>query len=146
MKLRPVLLLLATFIIGVFLGMLVSAQIRHSKMRTVRMYGSERYLTEVINRVADPTPEQLELLDPIVRKYAKEGRSIQRDFRKEFESHNKHYWDEIKSVLTPEQVKQIEENLERRRGEMRKGRPDRGRRGQRGDGQSNQRSRKGYDR
>lgn len=132
MKARPVFLLIVTLIIGFLLGMLTSAQLRHRKMRSVRMFSSERYFKEFFYKTIEPTEDQVNKLDPIIKKYSREGRLLQKDFRKEFDEHNNAYWNEIRSILTPAQLEILDKQEEKRRKEFRNFRPDSSGRGERG--------------
>jgi len=109
--------------------MLTSAQLRHKKMRSIRMFSSERYFREVVYREIEPSEEQIKQLEPIIKNFGKDGNQIQKEFREKFDEHNSTYWDEIKSLLTEEQLELLEESFKKRRDEFRKSRPDSTRRG-----------------
>lgn len=97
------------------------------------MFSSERYFKEFFYRTIEPTEEQIAKLDPIIKKYSKEGRTIQKEFRKEFDEHNSSYWQEIRSILTPDQIEILDRMEDKRRKEFRSFRSDSsGRRGEGG--------------
>ena len=124
MKTKPILIIIVTLVIGFVIGVLTSAQLRHHRMRSVRVFTSERYFREIIYREVQPTEDQVKLLEPIFERYGKEGRELQRDFRKKFDAHNVKYWEEIKPILTDEQIEIIDNFYRHRMEEMRRFRPD----------------------
>ena len=132
MKVKPVFLLVITLIIGFSLGMLTSAHIRHNRMKSVRMFSSERHFKEVIYRIIEPSEEQQKELEPILKTFGKEGSVIQKNFREEFDKHNSLYWEKIESVLSEEQINMLEDANKKRRKQMKHFKPDSTRRG-RGD-------------
>lgn len=129
MKAKLILSLVITLIIGFFLGMLTSANLRHKKMRSVRMYSSERYFRDVIYRVIEPSDKQIKQLEPIIKSFGKEGNEIQKDFREEFDDHNSRCWEEIRSFLTDKQIELLDESFRKRKEEFNKYRSDTLRRG-----------------
>ena len=118
-KAKPFLIVVGSLLIGIMLGFLISAQLRHKRMRSVRLLTSERYFRDVLYKVIEPTDELKKQLEPIIQNYGKEGRQLQREFRKTFEMHNDEYWDEIKALLSDDQLKKLEE-YNRKRQEERK--------------------------
>jgi len=131
MKAKPILFLVITLLIGFSLGMLTSAHIRHKRMRSVRMFSSERHFKEMIYRIIEPGEEQKKELDLIMKSFGKEGKEIQRMFRKEFEEHNSLYWNKIESLLTQDQLDLLEAYKKKRSEQMKSFKPDSTRRGRR---------------
>lgn len=132
MKAKPIILIVLTLLIGFFLGILTSAQLRHRKMKSVRVFSSERYFKDIVYRVTNPDEDQIKKLEPIFKRFGKEGMTIQKNFRSEFDKNNAKYWEEIRSVLTDDQIKLLDDMDRRHRYEMRQFRQDTTRRG-RGD-------------
>ena len=114
MKAKPFLIVTVSLLIGIIVGFLVSAQLRHKRMRPVRVLTSERYFRDVLYKVIEPTEDLKKQLEPIIIRYGKEGRELQREFRKTFETHNDDYWKEIKSLLTDEQLKKLNDFIRKR--------------------------------
>lgn len=107
MKAKPFLIVTVSLLIGIIVGFLISAQLRHTRMRSVRVLTSERYFRDVLYKVIEPSTDLKKQLEPIIIRYGMEGRELQREFRKTFETHNDEYWKEIKSFLSDEQLKKL---------------------------------------
>lgn len=124
MKLRPIIIIVVTLLIGFCLGMLTSAQLRHKRMKSVRIYTSEHRFREDAYRFLQPNEDQIEKLDPIIKKYAKQNGDLQREYRRNFEDLMQKYFAEVKPVLTDEQLDMISEIQKKRREATRRFRPD----------------------
>lgn len=142
MKLRITLLIILTLLLGFIIGMLTSAQLRHKRMRPVRIYASEHYFKEHLYKVVEPDSAQKVELDDIIKQYGEEFNEMNTTFWKDFELLMDRQWNDIKPVLNKDQIEKLEE-LERMRRERMKEfrqtdrsgdldrhdrRPDRGRR------------------
>jgi hypothetical protein len=119
MKLRITLLIILTLLLGVAIGVLASAQLRHKRMRPVRMYASEHYFKEHLYKVVEPDSVQKVKLDAILKQYGEEFNEMNTGFRKDFESLMDRQWNDIKPVLNKEQIEKLEE-IERIRRERMK--------------------------
>lgn len=124
MKAKPFLIVIGSLLIGIIVGILISAQLRHKRMRSVRVLTSERYFREVLYKVIEPTDELKKQLEPIIQSYGKEGRELQKEFRRTFETHNEEYWNEIKALLSDDQLERLEEFNNRRQDERKRLYPD----------------------
>jgi hypothetical protein len=114
MKAKPVILIVATFIIGFILGMLTSAQIRYHKLNPVRFFFSEQRFRDGFYRIIQPDDEQKAKIDIVLDKYAKINSDLQSSFRKEFDASMKQFRKEIDTYLTREQIARLKEMEERR--------------------------------
>jgi hypothetical protein len=114
MKAKPVLLILATLIIGFILGMLTSAQIRYHKLNPVRVFFSEERFREGFYRTIQPDEQQKARIDIVLDKYARINSELQSTFRKEFETSMKEFRKEIDSYLTKDQIERLKDMDERR--------------------------------
>jgi len=124
MKLKPVLLIVLTLIIGFILGMLVSAQIRYQRLKPVRIFFSAERFREGFYSIIQPDEKQKQTINLILSKYAKANGSIMSDFRRKSDSLMKEFWKEIEPNLTKDQLERLHE-IDRRREEMiRRGRRD----------------------
>ena len=117
MKARTILIIFGTLIIGFFLGILVSAQIRYQKLKPVRTFFSEEMFRKNIFGTIQPEETQKAKIDEIIGKYAILNMDIQSDFRDKFETMMKDFWGEIEPNLTKEQIARLKE-MEDRRVEM----------------------------
>jgi len=117
MKIRSVLIIGATLVIGFMLGMLASAQIRYHKLKPVRFYFSEDRFREAIYSTINPDEDQKEKLEAVIRKYSRLSRDIQNNYRKTLEDFASDLWKEMQPLLTAEQKDKLEE-MERKRQEL----------------------------
>jgi hypothetical protein len=114
MKTKPVLIIIATLIIGFVLGMLTSAQIRFHKLNPVRVFFSEERFREGFYRTIQPDEKQKAEIEVVLDKYARINGDLQRNFRKELESSMKDFRKEIDAYLTKDQIARLREMDERR--------------------------------
>jgi hypothetical protein len=114
MKTRPIIVIIVTLIIGFFLGMLTSAQIRYHKLKPVRVYFSEDRFREGFYKTIQPDEKQKIIIDQILDKYAKINSAMQGDFRKQLDASMKEFRKEIDSNLTKEQLARLKEMDDRR--------------------------------
>lgn len=117
MKVKSILFLIATLIIGFVLGMLVSAQIRFHRLNPVRLFFSEERFREGFYRALQPDEKQKEKIDVVLDKYARINSELQSNFRKEFEANMKNFRKEIDTYLTSDQIERLKE-IDKRRQEM----------------------------
>ena len=114
MRTKPVLIIVATLIIGFILGMLTSAQIRYHRLNPVRVFFSEERFREGFYRAIQPDEQQKAKIDAVLDKYAKLNSELQSNFRKELEAHMKDFRKEIDSYLTKDQIARLKKMDERR--------------------------------
>jgi hypothetical protein len=125
MKTRPVILVIVTLIIGFFLGMLISAQIRNHRLKPVRVFFSEEKFREGMYQAIQPTEGQKVKIDEILDKYSKMNSEATSAFRKEFDARMEKFRNELDSNLTPEQIVRMKELDEQRQKMIRSHRNDR---------------------
>jgi hypothetical protein len=114
MKAKPILLFIATLLIGFILGMLTSAQIRYQKLKPVRVFFSEERFREGFYQAIQPDDKQKTKIDQVLNKYAKINSELQGNFRRQLESNMKDFRKELDSNLTREQIARLKEMDERR--------------------------------
>lgn len=117
MKTKPILIIIATILIGFILGMLTSAQLRFHRLKPVRVFFSEGRFREGFYQVIQPDEKQKTTIDALLSKYARLNSSTQNDFRKKLDSLMKEFWSELEPSLTKEQLARLKE-MEQRRNEM----------------------------
>jgi len=66
----------------------------------------------------------MEKLDPLIKKYGRESKDLQREFRKNFDLIMDRYWEELKPLLTQEQLDKLEGMEKRGKMATRRFRPD----------------------
>ena len=136
MKTKAILIVIATLLIGFLLGMLTSAQIRHSKLRKMRTSVSGRDFAEMMMEVINPDDQQRIELEQVMKSYEKRTREMQSEFRRDFDSVSTAFKKDIDTLLTPDQLARVREMESRNREMMekmnrsrREGHPYRGDRG-----------------
>ena len=124
---KTVLYIAGVFIVGFLLGMLTSAQIRNKKLEPVRTFFSEGEYVRNIARIVQPTKEQWEDFDTIIKKYGAENAKLQKTFRDGVQNNMDAFRKEIDQILTKEQrdkLKKVEEERKKMFEEFMKGRND----------------------
>jgi len=124
MKIRPIIIIVLTLFIGFCIGILVSAQLRHKRMNPVRIYSSEQRFRDDAIHFLQPDEEQLVILEPVIKKYAKASSEMQKEYRRSFEELMQNYFSDVKPLLTKEQLDRISEMQKRRRDATKRFRPD----------------------
>jgi hypothetical protein len=114
MKLRPILVIIVTLIIGFVMGMLTSAQIRYHRLKPVRVFFSEERFREGFYRAIQPDEQQKAKIEIILDKYASINSDLQNNFRRELDASMKNFRKEIDSNLTKEQRARLKEMDDRR--------------------------------
>jgi ElaB/YqjD/DUF883 family membrane-anchored ribosome-binding protein len=122
MKAKPIIIVLVTLVIGFFLGMLISAQIRYHKLQPVRVFFSEQRFRDGFYNVIQPDEKQKVTIDELLSKYAKVNGTVQNDFRKRIDSVMKEFWKELEPSLTKEQLGRLKEMEKKRMDMARQGR------------------------
>lgn len=112
-------MIILTLLLGFAIGMLTSAQLRHNRMRPVRMYASEHYFKEHLYKVVEPDSVQKAELDSIIDRYGENFRELNASLWQDFESLMDEQWNEINPVLRKDQIEKLEE-FDRNRREMMK--------------------------
>lgn len=120
MKTKAIIIVIATLLIGFLLGMLTSAQIRHSKLRKMRMSVSGRDFAEMMMEVINPDDQQRIDLEKVMKSYEKRTREMQSQFRRDFDSVSTAFKRDIDTLLTPDQLARVREMESRNREMMEK--------------------------
>ncbi len=106
--------------------MLTSAQIRHQKLKPVRVFFSEERFREGFYKAIQPDEMQKEKIDLVLDKYARINSDLQGGFRKELDSNMKDFRKELDLILTKEQMARLKEMDERRQEMIRQNRNNHG--------------------
>lgn len=114
MKTKPIILVIATLIIGFILGMLTSAQIRNQKLKPVRVFFSEQRFREGFYKTIQPDEQQKVKIEQILNKYAKINGDLQNNFRRDLDASMKEFRKEIDLNLTKDQIARLKVMDERR--------------------------------
>ncbi len=107
-KIKIILALAGTLIIGFALGMLTSAQIRNAHLKKYRSFSStDRFIYGTLHMI-DPTPEQKEKILPVIRKYASENNVLRERYRNDFIALMKDFKKELYPYLTDAQKERMD--------------------------------------
>ena len=126
MKIKSIIVIVLTLVIGFVLGMLTSAQMRYHRLKPVRMYFSEERFREGFYSAIQPDGQQKAKIDLILDKYAKINSELQNNFRKELDARMKDFRKELDSNLTKDQILRLKDMDERRQEMIRQNRMNRG--------------------
>ena len=102
-----------TLVIGFILGVFSTSQYLHYKREKLFRRSPEKVFKERFIRDFKPSDKQMKLINPILEKYSKRGRTISETFGKEFKLMRDSFNTEIEPVLTESQKKKLKEINER---------------------------------
>ena len=108
MKVKAVVVISATLILGFAIGFLTSGMINHQRMRKFRSFNSMESFKQRTIHILEPTEEQLKEILPLIDEYAKKMDEIRKDFGKEFFALINDFHNELKPLLTEEQIERLE--------------------------------------
>ncbi len=114
-RLKTTLIIIATLIIGIIFGALLSrAYLHHRIRRAFTMVNPNRFMT-FFEQTISPTPEQREQIRKIIQKHTKTVSELQKNLRDGMDSSFESLRKELDSVLTPEQKERLEKMMRGRR-------------------------------
>jgi hypothetical protein len=108
MKVKPIIIISSTLIIGFAIGFLASSMISHQRMKKFRSFNSVEAFKRRTIHLIEPNEKQMKEILPIIDKYAKEMDQIRKEFGKEFFNIMKDFYNDIKPFLTKEQIEKLE--------------------------------------
>jgi Spy/CpxP family protein refolding chaperone len=110
-KTKTTLIILGTFVIGIIIGALASGTWRQKREhRFERMMPHQRFL-RVMERIIQPTDEQREAIDQILKKRSEQISAIQEEHESEVQAILDSLRSDLASVLTEEQRARLEKRL-----------------------------------
>ncbi len=118
-KIKSGIFLLTTLLIGFVIGYLTSTQVKESRIRELRTFGSPEGFKYMMEHMLDLGDEQKDAIKLVVDDYAKKNFELMKNFRGEFSVLMKEFHKELTPHLTPQQIERLNEFGERGR-EMRK--------------------------
>jgi hypothetical protein len=137
MKIKFVLIIVATLVIGFLLGFVTNGQITKSKIRTFVKTGTHEGFKGRYYHILRPDVQQKKMIDPILDKYGAVIHENVTTMQQRMKDIHQEMLKEIAPYLNEEQKKRLEESIRRfERHERMKHRPERG---QRPDGQGKRR-------
>lgn len=108
-KLKNSLIIIATLILGIIIGFLISGRFTKVRLDKMKQNFTEQGMNRHMMKVLQPSPEQLEQIRPIFDKYGEmrreqlfEHHQLQQEIFQEFEQ-------ELKPHLNKEQIERLQE-------------------------------------
>lgn len=114
-KIKSGIFLLTTLLIGFVIGFLTSTQVKESRIRELRSFGSAEGFKFMMEHMLELDDEQKDVIRPVVDKYAKKNFELMKNFRGEFSVLMKEFHKELTPHLTPEQIERLNKFGERGR-------------------------------
>ena len=108
MKVKAVIVISATLILGFAIGFLTSSMITHQRMKKFRSYNSIESFKQRTIHILQPTEAQLKEILPLIDEYAKKLDQTRKDFGKEFFTLITDFHKDLKPLLTAEQIERLE--------------------------------------
>jgi len=109
MKVKTALVLLVTLVIGIVLGVLLDRAYMHFRFK--KEFSSSRTrvgFVERMEKIITPTPEQQPKVKPILEKYGESLMKFHDESRGRIQEIFKAFHDELRPLLTPEQMNNLE--------------------------------------
>jgi len=107
-KITYISLFTATLLIGFVIGFLVNGRLTRARIEKMRNAFTEQGFDREFMRVLHPTPEQMEQLKPILKKYADLHRDLMADYRNNQHDLFIELRKEIDPYLTDEQKERLD--------------------------------------
>ncbi len=114
MKVKSLLIIIFTLLIGFILGWLSSTYMNNRRLKEFRSYASYEGFKYHALEILNPTEEQKEKILPIIDEFSRNNLELKEKYREEFVRLMKDYRDELKPLLNEEQIQRLERR--RRRG------------------------------
>jgi hypothetical protein len=122
-KAKTAIILLLTFTFGIIIGALLNRALLENRIRRTIRWQNPGGMIHRYDRVIRPNSDQAKIIRNILDKHAKRIAEKRKDFQKEMADELESFRKEISSILTPEQIKRLEDRLFRPPQWMRKPRP-----------------------
>lgn len=124
-NIKGILTIIGLLAIGFTAGFFTHRQVTVQQIKKVREIGQAPGFERHLLRFLAPPPEQRQQLEPIIQRYARQMGDQRREHRQELKTLVESMHREIKPLLTPEQVKKLDEFSRRVRGRRDRNAPPR---------------------
>jgi len=114
-KLKYSLIIISTLLIGMIIGFLVGGRITSKRIDRMRNYYTNQGFNRELMRIIEPTPEQRNIIIPILRKHAILNHEVVIDFHKSQEKLYTVLINDLKAHLDKEQLNRLSFILEKRK-------------------------------
>lgn len=102
-------IIIAILLIGFAIGFLIQGRLAHNRMVNMKESFSQKGFERGFNRVVDPTPEQMEVLRPILKKFAEDNKALMNEYRANQHDNMKELRKEIDPYLTEDQIERLDQ-------------------------------------
>lgn len=134
-KFLPYILAATMLIAGFLIGTFTMGRITRNKIERFSSVRSPEHFKQQMVSELNLTPDQQELIDPIINAHGETIRTMTKEYRESFSQAQKEFYKQLKPILTEEQIQIIEERRKHfERGFKKDGRDGPGRQGERGAG------------
>jgi Spy/CpxP family protein refolding chaperone len=123
MKVKTTLIIIATLIIGIIFGALLSRAYLHHRIRRAFVMVDPNRFMPFFEQIISPTPEQNEQIRKIIQKHTKQVQELRNNFEAGMASSFESLRKELDSILTSEQKERLEKMMRERRPWMRRDMP-----------------------
>jgi len=110
-KVKTTIILLLTFIIGIFIGAMLNRAWLHNRIKKAFSWRNPNYIAVNFERTIQPEPQQAEAIRKILKQHAKSVQKIRKDYRKEMQSAFESLKKEMDAILTPEQKRRLNQRI-----------------------------------
>jgi len=114
-KIKTALIIIATLIIGIIFGALLSRAYLHHRIRKAFVMVDPNRSVPFLEQTINPTPEQSEEIKKIIQKHTKQVMELRKNFDDGMTSSFESLRKELDSVLTPEQKRHLEKMMRERK-------------------------------
>ncbi len=114
-KLKYSLIIISTLLIGMIIGFLIGGRITSTRIEKMRSYYTNQGFNREFISIIKPTPEQRDVIMPVLRKHAVLNRELMIDFHKGQENLYIDLVNELKVHLDEEQINRLDLVLEKRK-------------------------------
>jgi hypothetical protein len=119
-KIKYSLIIISTLLIGMVIGFLIGGRITSSRVENMRSYFTNQGFNSEFMRIIKPTPEQRDIIIPILEKHAVQNRELMINFHKGQKDLLVNLKTELDSHLGDEQIDRLNHVLENRNKRFRK--------------------------
>lgn len=113
-KLKPIIILLATLLLGGVVGFMASTYHFHHRMDEFMRCSDQDRFINMIRQQVEPTKEQEGNIIPILEKYAEESMELHHDCRSEHFTIIDSMFSEIKPFLNEKQQNKLKKHIDNR--------------------------------
>jgi len=110
-KLKTVLVLLATFALGIIFGAMLNRAISQNRIKRYMALRTRDGLIFRLRRILGPHTVQAKEVRDIIAKYGKRLGEVNRDMREQYGVVIKDFFNDLSGVLTPEQMERVLKDL-----------------------------------